>query len=380
MSEDENLENAEATATETADSEATTEKPRRKGGRFAGFLAFLALLVAAGGIGAGYYAWLEIQKRFNSLGEDVALQQRSMSQLDKNPSFTSLQQRLTGSTESLGEEIETLRAQTDTLNKSLQEQQNQQAALNDAVTQSHNLITRSQRDWTIAEIEHLMNMASHRLRIAGDTKGAIAALQATDARLHDLSDPRLLPVREQLVDELYALKNFKHPDWTGVSLTLDRLITGLKPLPLKSQQQAAAEEPATPPESSDAEVSRSAWQKIKSSLKENLKKNVSIKSKQQAVALFSEQEEQLRGHQFLLQKLTSARLALISQDDDAFHRQLAEAVDWIQSNNNPQASKSLLDELQKLDQINLKPELPDISGSLTKLQSIERLRASAEDN
>ncbi len=339
------------------------EKPQktpRRPGRLVGLitlsLAFIALLVAGGGVGAGYYVWREFQHSQQTQQDELARLEKDLLNLSEHPDFQSLRRTLSD---------EARRAQGED-----QKQQKALDTLKNAITQVHELSTRDQRGWAIAETEYLIRIANHRLRLMRDFDGAIAALEAADQRLHHFADPRLLPVREILADEIQTLKAFKRPDLVGIALKLDRMSAHLQPLPLNyptgEGMQVVELSGDEEPGKGLGGLAGAVWNEF-SSL-------VTIRHHDQPVEALPDAETELHMHQLLRLRLEAARIAVMRQDNDEYHRQLDAAQVWVKEYYRGEDAERLAGELDTLKQADLRPELPDITASLDKLQALARPR------
>jgi uroporphyrin-3 C-methyltransferase len=105
--------------------------------------------------------------------------------------------------------------------------------------------------------------------------------------------------------------------------------------------------------------------------------NTSLK---QIALLSPKQEFFLREN--LKMHLVSARLALLSRDEDSFRQELKTAQLWTARYfdvKSPEGSR-LLDELNKLAVASINIDLPDISGSLQAVRSYRLSHESAVDS
>ena len=68
----------------------------------------------------------------------------------------------------------------------------------------------------------------------------------------------------------------------------------------------------------------------------------------------------------------TARMALLRSDDEIYRNSLQQAQQWVMKyfDTENQNTRWTINELQKLAAINLNPQLPDITGSLTQLQAV----------
>ena len=93
--------------------------------------------------------------------------------------------------------------------------------------------------WQLAEVKYLLLIASQRLALARDAATAQAILQSADARLVEIADPALIPVRERLIADINRLKAARSTDYAGLALMLADLSSRADELPLNPGGAAA---------------------------------------------------------------------------------------------------------------------------------------------
>ncbi|QHS10353.1 uroporphyrinogen-III C-methyltransferase [Sinimarinibacterium sp. NLF-5-8] len=217
-------------------------------------------------------------------------------------------------------------------------------------------------------IEQLLMLASERLQIAREVPAAMAALEAADARLAVLGDPRLFAVREAIGRERAALHAVPRVDDTGPALALSSIIERVPRLPLKAQapsqfeadSRAVTVDPALTP-------TQRAWNTIK----QMLASSFTIRREQgPPTQLLSDAQTDLI-RQVLSLKLEGARVALLRRDAALFREQARAASQWLAQYFNLQDAgiSAVNAELSRLQGLQLQPALPDISQSLVLLRA-----------
>lgn len=338
----------------TKQSRLETPKPQRS--RFAGFIAVLALLLALGGIGAGLWAWLQIDRRLTAAADESSQLSNAVAALEQNRDTENLQAEL-------GELEDTVAAASEDLKAS----QEQQARLRQTLDTVQKTVGNSQRDWIMAEAEYLMHIAQHRLRLARDIESAIAALNAADRRLGELGDPLLIPVREALAEELKALENYPRFDQVGVALKLEQLISDLAP----PTTMVPANEGEVLQPVADTTDSQGGWQAFVNRIWQELSQHITIRRPEQSQPALPEAEARVYARQMLRLRLEAARLAALSQDGREYHRQLDLALDWIGNHYQGETGQQLTGEIKALNEQEISPELPQIGQALIKLRKYE---------
>jgi uroporphyrin-3 C-methyltransferase len=337
------------------------EEKKPSGGR-AGLIVVIIILLTGMG-GAGFYQYQINLKQADQFAQ-LEQQLSDTRTLAAGNDVTADLDQIRSAISSLADEVGTLpdmAMRVDTLQS--------------AVQASHEIVNRGQREWVVAEVEYLIRVANQRLRLMRDYQGAVAALEAADQRLHELADPSLLPVREALADDMRALRDFERPDVIGIALSLDRMISRLEPMPLnvsaldtepKAEQasqpsEEVSEEPAE--ERSLSNLMAQAW--------ETLNQRVTVRHYGESVESLPDRERELLLNQMLRLRLEAARISVMRQDDHDFHQQLAAALEMIDQYYRPEAATGLRAEIDSLNAVNLRPELPDITLSLKRLEMIE---------
>jgi uroporphyrin-3 C-methyltransferase len=173
------------------------------------------------------------------------------------------------------------------------------------------------------------------------------------------------------MDKLRALPSV---DVTGINLQLNNLFSAVDEMPLVYQKRVADEvvERTAPPES------ETFWQKLSREIWQELKQLVRIENtgKAEIPLLPPNQEFFLREN--LKLRLLSARLALLSRDENSFRQELKTAQLWtaryfdVKSNQGVRMSA----ELKKLAASSITVELPDISPSLQAVRNYRLTRES----
>lgn len=347
-----------------------TKKPSGGGRFFIALIAFLALLLAAAGIGLGYYAWLELNKRFDQAAVDRQSIAHDVATIDENAKLQSFKRQMQ-------ENVAAMNQQLLDLSKQVEQQTNLQESVSQSIQAIHTHVNRSRLSWGLKEAEHVLRMANHRLRIERDVAGSITALNAADSRLHELNDQRLLPVRESISKQVGKLKNFPYPDWVGISLQLDSILAGLRQSLIADAKQQREELPQENTHDINDDEEKTGWGKLLEDVKSSINDSIKITREEQKLKLFISQQEKQRAYEFLRLRLLGAKYAVASRDDESYHRELEAALAWLENTDSLNNSNALIDELQELHEINLEPELPDISApNVILVETMETLENS----
>ncbi len=342
--------------------EAAPQKP--KGGGGAMFLALLAIAGTAAGLWFGYqYS----QKLIASQGDlDNRLRGVESSLGGEGDRLAALEQGLaaipasppTVDTGPLEQQIAELRAELQRLKAQKPEQVRMEL---------------DQSRFIGAEVEYLLRMANRRLRLEGDAAAALSVLESADARLRDTGDPVWDGVREALAAELIALRGVKTVDLAGLShriAGMSQQVEGIEPMEDTEPGAAGEEEVSSTTEQAPSEKERS-WDTLRADLWQGAKSLLEIRRHDRAEPMLLPPEQLYFLKQNLRLQLEAARLALLHRDAKAYLDGLENAEQWLREFFDPgqKGVEGLLNEISALKQVDIRPQLPDISGSLRALHA-----------
>ncbi len=347
-------------------------------------LATVALLavVAAGGYGYRYWSnlRLDIARLDSQLREARAQQQQ-------------LQQALSGATDAQSEQrailaqqqiaAEEARGAFTAQEQQLAEQglrlQQQAAELRAIVADIHRRVGSSGTQWMIAESEYLLRIASNRLILTRDAATAGVALELADQRLRDTQDPGWARVRAQIASDIAALNTFKIPDVAGISAQLSALIVRVPQLRIAGAPMAP--ERNLPEQGAGAPSVRN-WETLLDDLWSGLKDTVRIRVHDRPIQAMIAPEQQFFLYENLKLHLEVARLGLARHDPRLFRDNLATASDWLGRyfDANDATVAAVKQEIDALGDIDIAPEIPNISRSLRALIARDKLMQDAAAN
>lgn len=348
---DEAAGDAHAAAAEPA---AGMPPPAPRGGVAALVIAILAVLLSSGLGGLGYYRSQQLDQQIGALAPAI---ERNAGRI------AAAEQRV----DELRVALDGQQAAAERLGRGLQE----------AIDAVRAQLGRDQSGWVLAETEYLMLIANHRLQLERDVPTAVAALQIADTRLRDTGDPALIVVREKLAAEITALNTVPRPDLTGLALRLMGLAEQVARLPLKSTYQPPA--PAAAPDTAPVDEGP-GWQKLAGGVWNDLKGLVTVRRTEEAVRPMLAPEQQYFLRQNLRLQLAAARLALLRADAEQLRLALQTARAWIGDHFDARSgvTAGMLEELDAIAAVEVRPELPDVSGSLNALRTLLRQAARQE--
>jgi len=221
--------------------------------------------------------------------------------------------------------------------------------------------------WKVSEVEYLLSVANHRLILEKDVGTAQTALQDADKRLRAIGDPGLIPIRKTVADEIGQLNQVKLPDIAGMASKLGSIANTIDGLPFVKNIRTldSMEKPGMPTETD------TGFSFVSRVIKDIANGLFTIQRTNEPIEpLLPPQEKQYLKHNLNL-KIEEARIALLNQDTELFQKNLSAVEDWTKKYFNEQdpSVANLLQIVAELKQVQLKPELPDISNSLRDLRA-----------
>lgn len=367
--------------------------------RVAAIAALVAAIIGAGMVGAAaVYArqqQQQIQSELAALQNETQQQKQAVATLNR-----ALQQQ--------GEEVQSaVEGQLTDLRQQLQQQAQRQiqqqeaqiSRLKDRVDGHQqrlaSLSTTSREDWLLAEAEYLLKLANQRVLLERLPNNAIALLEAADAIIRQVAggmgDAELFAIREALADELAELKMVESVDKEGLYLQLNALarqVDDLPRVPGHSFDRAAQKPGAQATEDMDEESAQSEvwWQRLWDEVKNMaglLDDYIKIESADTPVQPLVDQHTSQAAVLNVRLLLEQAQVALLKEQSVAYRQSLQQAQAMIDDYfiASPQA-REVRQSLKQLEQVEIAPQLPDISASLKMLnayvQQLHRLQPAAE--
>ncbi|MDH2448359.1 uroporphyrinogen-III C-methyltransferase [Cobetia amphilecti] len=329
----------------------------------AGSIALILVILLA--IVVAVLAWFGWQ-RLNALPDAQGL--------DKQVSESVTQQvgQVSSKVDGLSSTLEKNESRVSELDKRLSsESQDTEQALNKVLEELSKSQQTDARDWHYAEAEYLLRLANQRLQLERDVNGADALLENADARIAAANNPALLPVRKAIQSELASLDSVPRVDRSGIYLALLAEQEQLARLPLKqdvAEIAAKVENDAAP---------TGGWQQQLARFGNELKDLVTVRRHDEALeALITpEQESYLRQNVRLV--LEQAQLALLKEEPKLYQAAIDKAITLVNGyyDTKTDGVQNAVAKLEELKSKTIRPELPDISASLSKLRELIERRA-----
>ncbi|UCD67233.1 MAG: uroporphyrinogen-III C-methyltransferase [Betaproteobacteria bacterium] len=341
-----------AEQTSSAPSKTADDAPRQRRGASA-VIAMLALLIALAA--AGFTAWQNYELR----RERAQLELELARKLDQLETIGNDSRRLSSDAREVMRDIE---ARLGQLEARLAGMQNQRLAIETLYEE----LSHSRDEWTLAEVEQILLVASQQLQLAGNVKAALIALEAADARLARSDRPQLTQVRRVIAEDIERLKASPFVDVTGIGLKLERVIARVDELPLMMETRPVAGHGGAAADASDE-----GWRLLITEMWHDLRSLVRIRRSDAPETPLLAPDQAFFLRENLKLRLLGARLALLARDQQAYRADLAAAVEWSRRYFDAAAPAvaSSIETLNELAESNIQIKLPDVSASLDAVRT-----------
>jgi uroporphyrin-3 C-methyltransferase len=256
------------------------------------------------------------------------------------------------------------------LNSLSEKQAAQQQQINAAVSSIAHVQGRTETISLLGDAQHLLSLAEQSLRLTRDVPTAIAAAEHVDSELAASNDSSLIPVREQVLADLGALRAVSVVDTAGISIKLSNLIDEIDALPLKSGDLASSSNTASTEPSTDTSAPQ-GWRGIVARMWKDLLSLVDIKKTGAPDEVLFNPDKRYLLLQGLKLEVAAARLDVLRSDTAAFQSAIARIDARLERYFDSQAqsvaaARATLAPWKNLD---LAPALPGFDKSLQLLRA-----------
>jgi len=318
------------------------------------WLVLLALLLA---VVLSALVWYDARQRIAATQEEFARRLRDMERDSGAASALARQSQ---------DAVRDLQASVAQLDARLSDAREKQRAL-DAMYQD---LARNRDEWQLAEIEQILDIASQQLRLAGNVRGALLALQLADARLARADRPQFAPIRRALASDIERLKSVQTPDIPGLSAKLDALVGAVDGLPLAAEERAPPAGARPPPPAAEqgalARLGADLWSELRSLVVLRRVDTPEPPLLPPTQAYFLRENLRLR--------LLDARISLLAHDTAGYQSDLRAAQVWLKRYFDPRTKRvtEALAQIEQLRAVPLATQVPSISQSLDAVHAFRK--------
>lgn len=338
----------------------------RGGGR--GIAVFSLLIALGAAAGAGYLWWIQQQSltgaaasRADFQGEIGRLERSLTGLADERTELQRQEEQERQRRSNLQGDLERLSSRVDVIGETTQRLAAQATP-------------GARPQWQRQEIEQLLRIANHQLRLASDPDSALAALEEADQALRDLDDPTLVPVRQQLANDILALRALDRPDVEGIALKLGSMAARVNTLQLSGVVNQEARE------SSSAARSESGFARIRRKIAEFFADIFRVRKTTASSAPLLAPDEAFFLRRNLELELRAARLALLGGDEPVYRESLRSGRRWVEDyfDTDDPGVRSFISTIADLESRRLAVSYPDISGAIRVLRQVSQVPGQDE--
>lgn len=219
---------------------AATEKPAKTG--FLWFITLINLIVLMLMCAGAYWYYTQIASDESSKQFEVLTIQQNLDDQGRSlqgninqlkQSNQSLESQLANTQQANQQELENVQQNLDNAQQGIENNTMTSQALSKRLAE---MSGRRPSDWLLAEADYLVNMAGRKLYLEKDLRTAATLLKEADARLDDLNDPSLFPVRALIAADIQSLNQVNQVSTNSIALTLAGMLPRISELPLDKLQ------------------------------------------------------------------------------------------------------------------------------------------------
>jgi len=327
-----------------------------------GAIALLFSLIAIGGT-VGHYFWQQQQ-----LNQQLNQQQQSNLQAQNILS----DKILTKVNQTLSQQAKANQQKITNIVKIIQAKN--QAQVEQLLATVNRLEQKQPSDWLIHEAEYLIRVAARTMWLERDTHAAIGLLSDANSRLQELNDPKYLPVRKVIFQDIESLKLMPTLATDDVVLALMALTQQVNSLPLAMvhipQDNSAEQSLALSNDTADwQENLNKSWQNFKNTF-------FQIRYKKGSVEPLMSPQHQQHLKQNLALKIQLALWAATEQKQAIYLAVLNDIQQWLNDyfDMNDVVNQAFIQRINTLKEQQISFDYP---SSLASLQALRTLLATS---
>lgn len=216
--------------------------------------------------------------------------------------------------------------------------------------------------WHAAEAQYLVKLASDNIQFTHDTAAAAMLLQRADQVLQNMTDPNLVAIRKSIATDIASLQVLPEQDVTQLFMRLSVLNDQVDKLPLHFNPLKTETKEIEPVDAAGLSWWRAGLKRSWSALRQI----VIVRNTESDTLPLVFPEERIFLYQNLHAQFESAMWGVLHRNSQVYQASLARLVAWIQQYFDPNATetKTMLDNLQALQKINIETPAVNLSNTL----------------
>ncbi len=316
------------------------------------FLTIFTLVLVMLAFGLFAWSWLQSNNRFLEVEQALSV---------KLNEYQGVNQQGLALAKQADERTANIQAKILMMEEKLAESQNQQEVLQTLYDQ----LAENHETAVLTKVEQFVSIANQQLRLSGNIKSALLALQSADAPLEALNLPRATQLREVLGDDINRLREFPQVDMLDLSSQLASLGILCENLPLVSDRKTETKA-LVEPVNTVANLDGNTVQNIGEQVWAKLKRFVTIERIDNPEPPLLSADHRFYLKENLKLRLLTTRIALMQRDEVSYQADLQSVSDWISQyydTQHPNAEKALA-LVTKLQAKQIGADVPELNDSL----------------
>lgn len=362
--------------------EAVKVKTTPKRSAFATFFMLILLLcVLALGAG-GYWVWTQQQalraetnaqiSELNQRIEAANASQEALADDALSAMETELNSRLHAFQQERQAQAQEERQQNEQARQAMRDEFEQHSTdLEQIRTEINAANLRVSEDLFLVEARDLTIAAGRKLWLDFDRRTAIELLERSEQILADAQQTHLMPIRQQLRNDIELLEGVEDPDLESLAMRVNAVRRQLRSLPLHAQRTISERE-----QDEDISADFSDWRSNLAKAWSNFTDDfIRIQRTEEMPELYLGQEQQALLLSQLELQLQIAQQALLQRQTINYREAIKQAVEWIEAyfETDKNAVQRTINELNQLQAVDLDPAYP------TRLLSEAMLRDAVDE-
>ncbi|MAZ39104.1 MAG: hypothetical protein CMF49_03210 [Legionellales bacterium] len=224
-------------------------------------------------------------------------------------------------------------------------------------------------DWVLAEVAYLVRLANFNLHFGHNISETQQLLKTADNRIAGLKDPRLLPIRKSLTENMATLAAIPQVDVEGILLKLNAQSNAINKLPVITTPEA---NDASQTHAAEAKIHQPGWKRNLERSWQAISKLIVVQYHNQPVSKLISSENRAYIDMHLQLLLSQAAWAVMHGKEILYKQNLQEAQIWIKNYYVGDSSKTqaMLATLSELVSINITPRYPEVINTLQVINSV----------
>lgn len=233
----------------------------------------------------------------------------------------------------------------------------------------------------LSEVEYLLRVADHKLKLQKDVTTALDALRIADRRLEAVAEPEFNRVQRMIKENIATLRGVDLPDISALAHKIFEMEQRVDGLPLRIDVKVTdLKEQVRPKIQEEGVVSLEGetpwWEQVGNTVWRQFKDIVTIRYERTGGPPLIAVEEEYFLRQNLRLELEAMRLALLRGDAGSYQESNDTARNWLHTyfDDTNEKVQTFLSELQDLQTVQMNPYVPDITGTLNAFRDVMETR------